>query len=180
MSTNKENLCDRFDAEIWHVRDRDLSKSALQMWEIHLQNCEYCTTRLQDIESVEKAYAQLPVHDLSQAEVRDHINRATSAVALTRTVPQAVPPLFKKLGAILLPLAAAVMFYLKLNPVDTDVNYGWEPVNYQATISEIDSALAALSDDPLWADVDDSAWDETRADLEYEIEQMSESLKNID
>lgn len=177
MSTNNEKLCERFDDEIWLYLDGELAKTEMASWENHLKKCASCQKRLLEIKSVELAYKNVPAVKFDAKQLQKQISRAENTVASTRRYQPPVPPIFKVLGGILLPIAAAVMFYLRLHPVETEQNYNWEPINFQQTITEIDSSLNALSSDLLWAETGESAWDEMRMDLEYRIEDISEALK---
>ncbi len=177
MSSKNNTLCSRFEANIWLFHDDDLSEEHMQAWEEHLQHCNKCRKKNREIDALQRHYSALPGLDIDETGLAHHISRATVKTELTAGYQPLVPPLFKKLGAILLPLAAAIMLYLRLNPVETEQKYNWDPQRYQEIIAEIDSAIADLQDDPLWADAGVSMWDQGRENLEYSIQELVNSLE---
>ncbi|KAA3618208.1 MAG: zf-HC2 domain-containing protein [Calditrichaeota bacterium] len=176
IPSKNEGICGQFEQKIWLFLDHDLPEIEIAFWQQHLEKCKNCAGKMEEIASVNQAYAGLPTFNIANDELNSHISRAVTTVKLSQRNLSPVPDLFKKLGAILLPLAVVIMFYLRLNPVEREMNFSWEPMHYQETITAIDSAIFDLESDPLWADVGESNWDIDSNDLEYHIEQISEDL----
>ena len=176
MLSDNKKICRKFDREIWLYFDGALPDEQIQIWQSHLQNCASCRQNLREIEAVQQPWKAITPVDVHYATFAGHIARPTLKNRLPQNYRPPVPPLFKKLGAILLPLAAAIVLYLRLNSNEMDYKYNWEPQNYQQTVAAIDSAIADLQSDPLWAEANLSPWDQGSADLEYSIESLSNTL----
>lgn len=179
MSSDNKEFCKNFATAIWLFQAQELPVKQMQAWEKHLQSCATCATKYQELKSVQQFYQELPAMAMDEATFARQVSRTTLKNDLPQNYRPPVPPLFKKLGAILLPLAAAILIYLRLNPPEIDSNFAWNPPEIQSTVAEIDSAIAALQQDPVWTDASLSQWDQGSADLEYSIDVISQTIDEI-
>ena len=166
MNSNRNELCDRFDREIWLYISREMDNNEENLWRRHLQVCDICQTKLDDIEKTLNACDSLNV-DIDDITLEKSLQR----VMLTKKRPQ-----------YRLYYATAVMILLLLIPVlifkhPASENKLW---NLDQSLANLDSSIADVAND-LTGLADEGYTDATVTDqLEYLEQEIAELEMEIE
>jgi hypothetical protein len=133
MLCEKNELCNRFDTEIFLYIGHELDSRRAEQWTLHLNSCRKCSKKLREIKTPLSFYNQLPLDDVDDISF-ERILRRTRFFSIRSDG-------FWRAAALSVAAVLVITSTLLLKDTPPAVDVAWSVDQTELSIEEIDTIL---------------------------------------
>ena len=176
MSSENQNMCHDFSQEIWLYLSEELPEERFKLWQAHLQACEKCRIKMQEMQQILRVYNEVPLDAPDENWLKVAIDRATGVKPSRRLTLSPIKS--QKVVMTALALAASILLIFILSkPKEPSEYFGWEGQSLDTFISEIDSSMTDWDSTEGWTLVSENGYNNDSEDLDNQIDEIQDRLE---